>query len=173
MTTQLPVRIEFQLPDGWRPAPPDEVGAPGAAFVALHPDPDPDFTANITISGAYRPDEASLAEIADESVHRLEQSVGQVRLRNRAEVGTEDAPGLTQALDLSTVINDHQRDLVQCQVYLAMKDIDEPSKRAVIELALTSTPGQFGDVIADFQQFVRSVRPPTEPVSTGGRHRAE
>jgi hypothetical protein len=37
VATQLPVRIEFRLPDGWQAAPPDEVGTPGAAFVAQIP----------------------------------------------------------------------------------------------------------------------------------------
>ncbi|MCX5129755.1 hypothetical protein OOK25_39665, partial [Streptomyces sp. NBC_00347] len=53
MPTTLPVPIEFRLPEGWQPAPPDEVGAPGVAFVALHPQPDSGFTANITIDGEY------------------------------------------------------------------------------------------------------------------------
>ncbi|WP_409469332.1 hypothetical protein [Streptomyces sp. HC307] len=40
MPTALPVPIQFELPEGWRPAPPDEAGAPRAAFVARHPHPD-------------------------------------------------------------------------------------------------------------------------------------
>ena len=37
MVSELPVRIEFSLPEGWQATPPDEAGAPGVAFVALHP----------------------------------------------------------------------------------------------------------------------------------------
>ncbi|MQA11885.1 MAG: hypothetical protein GEU98_25750, partial [Pseudonocardiaceae bacterium] len=67
MATTIPIPVNFRLPDGWQAAAPDEVGAPGAAFVALHPASRTDFTANITISGEYRPDEAALTDIADES----------------------------------------------------------------------------------------------------------
>ncbi|MFZ3494765.1 hypothetical protein ACODT5_16355 [Streptomyces sp. 5.8] len=68
MPTTLPVPIEFRLPESWRPAPPDEVAAAGMAFVALHPEPDAGFTANITVDGDFRPDAATLDDIADESV---------------------------------------------------------------------------------------------------------
>ncbi|MBA2944928.1 hypothetical protein [Streptomyces himalayensis] len=54
MATTLPVKVEFSLPEGWQSAPPDEVGAPGVAFVALHPDSRDGFTANITIAGKLR-----------------------------------------------------------------------------------------------------------------------
>lgn len=160
MATTLPVPIEFQLPAGWQAAPPDEVGAPGAAFVALHPDSrDNSFTANITISGQYREDQAPLNELADGSVGRLRRALGSVEVANRTEVGTAESPGLTQVLNLSTVIKGQQRDLVQCQVYVSMLDVADSSKRAIIELALTSTPNQLQTVVGDFQEFVKTVRP--------------
>lgn len=159
MATTLPVRIEFQLPEGWKAAPPDEVGAPGAAFVALHPASSDNFMANIAISGELRPDAASLAEIADESVARMRNTVSTVRVADRREVGTAEAPGLTQVLNLSAEIEGVQRDLVQSQVFLAMLDVDDPQKRAVVELVLTATPKQLPSVVTDFQSFVRTVRP--------------
>jgi hypothetical protein len=159
MATQLPVRIEFELPEGWEPASPDEVGAPGAAFVALHPSSHDGFTANITIAGQFRPDDATLTEIADESIARLEESLGSVRLRDREEIGTEDAPGLTQAVEVSATVDGARHELVQVQLYLEMKDVRDPRKSAVLELVLTATPNQLDTVIGGFQEFVGTLRP--------------
>ncbi|MFK0145360.1 hypothetical protein ACIQUZ_09780 [Streptomyces griseus] len=161
MTTTLPVPIAFELPDGWRAAPPDGVGAPGAAFVALHPHPDEGFTANITVDGAFRPDPATLPEIADESVANLRGSAASVDVAERREVGSEDAPGLTQTLAISAIAGGVPRDLIQSQVYLSLLDVEDPGKRAVIRLILTVTAAQHGDVVEDFRDFVRTVRPDT------------
>ncbi|WP_432038929.1 hypothetical protein [Streptomyces cucumeris] len=159
MPTTLPLPIEFRLPEGWLPAPPNQVGAPDVAFVALHPNPDAGFTANITIDGEYRLDAATLAEIADESVRRLRSIAESVAVTNHNEIGSAVAPGLVQELTFSAVTDGVHRDLVQSQVYLSMLDIDEPRKRAVIRLALTTAAAQYDSVLGDFQDFVRSVRP--------------
>lgn len=159
MATELPVQIEFSLPDGWRAAPPDEVGAPGAAFVALHPGSADGFTANITIAGQWRNPALSMVEIADESVRRLEDAGMEVVVRDRREVGSIESPGLTQMLGLDATVEGKQLDLLQCQGYLSMSDVADPTSRAVIELILTSTPDQLDTVIDDYQDFVRSVRP--------------
>jgi hypothetical protein len=156
MVTELPVRIEFSLPDGWQPAPPDEVGAPGVAFVALHPASTNGFTANITIAGELRDPALATSVIADESLRRLEKVAVSVRLRDRTEVGPGDSPGVTQVLDID--MGPGQR-LVQCQVYVSMNDVNDPRRRAVLELVLTCKPNQLDDVLADFQRFVQTVRP--------------
>ncbi|WLW51824.1 hypothetical protein [Streptomyces sp. YU58] len=161
MTTTLPVPIQFKLPAGWRAAPPDAAGAPGAAFVARYPQPDAGFTANIAIDGEYRPDETPLSEIADGSVERLALAVTAVEVTSRREIGSEDAPGFTQTLAISAVVGGVSRDLVQSQVYLSMLDIIDPRKRAVIRLVLTTTVSQYPSVLGDFQDFVRTVRPDT------------
>jgi hypothetical protein len=165
MVTQLPVRIEFTLPEGWNAAPPDEVGAPGSAFVALHPasrDHEPaSFTANITIAGQLRDPALTMEALADESVRRLEENAGTVHVRRRAEVGSADAPGITQTLDILATVQDTALPLVQSQVLVSMTDVDDPAKRVVLELVLTCTPAQLDTVIDDFQQFVRTVRPAT------------
>lgn len=162
MATTLPIPIEFTLPDGWRSAPPDDVGAPGSAFIALHPGSQRDgFTANVTVGGGYRPDHATLAEIADESQARLAEVAQDVTVSRRDEFGTSEAPGLTQAVNLSGVHHGPAQELVQSQVLLAMHDLDDPRRRVVVELALTATPAQLDEVIADFQQLVATVRPET------------
>ncbi|MFF7069372.1 hypothetical protein OIE43_15080 [Streptomyces pseudovenezuelae] len=162
MATTLPVPIEFELPEGWRAAPPDEVGAPGAAFIALHPQPDAGFTANITIDGEYRPDPAPLPEIADGSVARLRETGATVLLTDRRETGSAEAPGLFQKLAVTTTEGGMLRDLVQTQVYLSLLDIAEPQSRVVIRLVLTSTAGQHPMVLGDFEEFVRTVRARTD-----------
>ncbi|MDQ2710566.1 MAG: hypothetical protein M3Z25_24390 [Actinomycetota bacterium] len=156
MATTLPTPIEFRLPDDWRPAPPDEVGAPGAAFVALIPNPDQGFTANVTVDGEYRPDATALSSMADHSVDALRRVAGSVTVVNRAEVGSAAAPALTQTLRL---VDQAERQLVQAQVYLSMLDTDDPAKRAVIRLVLTATVEQHRAVLPDFQWFVSTVRP--------------
>ncbi|MGW1492634.1 hypothetical protein [Streptomyces sp. NPDC002402] len=165
MTTTLPVPIAFELPDGWRATPPDGVGATGAAFVALHPHPDAGFTANITVDGEFRPDAATLPEIADESVENLRRSAASVDVAERREVGSADAPGLTQTLAVSAVAGGTLRNLVQSQVYLSMLDVTDPSRRAVIRLILTVTASQHLAVLEDFRDFVRTVRPDTGAAS--------
>jgi hypothetical protein len=160
MATTLPVPIEFELPHGWVAAPPDEVGAPGAAFVALHPDPRPaGFTTNITIGGDFRPDQASLADIADESVERLAASTTEAILGSRNEFGDAEAPGLTQLVRIRERIGGVERALAQCQVYLSMSDVDDARRRVVLQFALTAAEDRLGEVVGDFHRFVASVRP--------------
>ncbi|MGH3757844.1 hypothetical protein [Actinophytocola sp.] len=160
MATTLPVPIEFELPPGWVAAPPDELGAPGAAFVALHPDVrSSGFTANITIGGEYRMDPATLADIADESVETLAGAATAATLASRNEFGDPDAPGLTQLVRIRDEVGGIERALAQCQVYLSMSDVDDDRRRVVLRLALTATEDQIRDVIADFQRFVSSIRP--------------
>lgn len=159
MSVLLPVPIEFDLPRGWRAAPPAEVGSPGAAFVAVHFPSDAGFTANITVDGEFRPDEATLVEIADESVERLGQAVTAVTVTGRRESGSVDAPGLSQTLTFSTIVDGASVRLTQSQVYLSMLDISDSRKRAVIRLVLTSTASQHPAVLDDFKDLVRTVRP--------------
>ncbi|MEV0409424.1 hypothetical protein AB0I68_01125 [Streptomyces sp. NPDC050448] len=161
MPTTLPVPIEFSLPEGWQAAPPDEVGAPEVAFIALHPQPDDGFTANITVDGDFLPDETTLEELADASVARVRGAAESVTVVARREIGSAASPGLTQRLALTAVVAGVRRDLVQSQVYMAITDLTDPHKRALIRLILTATAAQHDSVLADFQGFLRTVRPDT------------
>ncbi|MFD0550060.1 hypothetical protein ACFQ0X_13270 [Streptomyces rectiviolaceus] len=129
------------------------------AFAAVHPEPDNGFAANITIDGEYRLDEATLTEIAEESVLRMRELDGSLVVLHRKEAGSGEAPALTQTLRFSTVTGGVHRDLVQIQVYLVMLDVHDASKRAVIRLALTAAANQIDSVLGDFQDFVSTVRP--------------
>jgi hypothetical protein len=165
MTATLPIKLSFSLPDGWQAAPPDEVGAPNVAFVAIHPASiDGGFTANITISGTMRNDGASMSQIADEAVPRLAQG-GPVRVISKTDVGKPDIPGLTdspgvvQNVVLSTTLRGEPIELCQSQVYLGMEDIYNPAQRAMIEIVLTAKRNQLDRVLGDFQEFLSTVRP--------------
>ncbi|MFK0257490.1 hypothetical protein [Streptomyces sp. NPDC090445] len=166
MPTTLPIPIEFSLPEGWRPAPPDEVGAPGVAFVALHPEPDAGFTANITVDGDFWTGGETLADIAEGAVERLRRAAGPVVVADRRELGSADSPALGQRLTFTAVVAGVPRELVQSQVYLAMQDVADPHQRVVIRLILTVTATQEDSVRGDFQEFLRSVGPDT---GAGGR----
>lgn len=125
MSTNLPAPITFDLPKGWQVAPPDKLGAPDASFVAVHLPPDDGFTANITIDGEYRPDTATLPEIADESVEHMDQAASPVVVTDRCEAGSSDAPGFTQTLAFSISVAGKSRALVQSQAYLSLLDIED------------------------------------------------
>ncbi|MFD0203477.1 MULTISPECIES: hypothetical protein [Saccharothrix] len=155
MATTLPVPIEFSLPDGWLSAPPDEVGAPQAAFVALHPGSSAGFTANITISGEVRADDVTLAQLAERAADRLRQDVGAVEVGRRNELES----AYTQVLRLTAPVGGRPVELVQLQVFLAMADVRDERRRAVLEIVLSATTGQFEDLVGDFQAFLKTIRP--------------
>ncbi|MFI5641733.1 hypothetical protein ACIA8H_30515 [Streptomyces goshikiensis] len=162
MPATLPVPISFRPPEGWLPAEPAQgTDTQGVAVALVYPHPEAGFTANITVDGEYRPDPATLAELADASVERLSEVAGSVTVAHRREVGSADAPALTQRLVFSAEVGGARRDLVQSQVYLSVLDVEDPGERAVIRLVLTATPAQHEAVLADFQDLVRTVRPST------------
>lgn len=167
MATTIPVPIEFSLPDGWRAAPPDEVGSPNVAFVALKPPAVNGFTSNITISGEVRPD-VPLGQIADEALARLRTEALQMKVGNRDELGTADNPGLTQAVRMLIAANGTQLDVAQLQVFLGMQDVHNPERQAVLHIVLTADSDEFERVISDFQQFIKTVRPDTRARNTNG-----
>jgi hypothetical protein len=158
----IPVPIEFSLPEGWRSVPPDEVGTPDAAFVALHPGSVRNgFTANITLTGEIRGEDDELTAIADEAVERLRAGGAQdVKVGRRNEVGSPENPGLTQAVKLTIPLNGRPAELVQFQVFMALRDQKDPSRRAVLHLVLSALlEDQFEKVIDDFQKFLSTIKP--------------
>ncbi len=159
MASTIPVPIQFSLPEGWQSAPPDEVNAPDAAFVALRPPASNGFTPNITLSGELRGDDVPLTQVADEVIARLESSVGTVQLGRRKEVGSDDSPGLTQALRMPITLEGRKQDVVQFQVFITMRDTSDPSRKVVLHAVLSSTPDRFEAVISEFQTFLSTIKP--------------
>lgn len=168
MATTIPVPIEFSLPEGWRSVPPDDVGATEAAFVALRPPASEGFTPNITISGELRDDGASVQQVADEALTKLQGTVRNVQVGRRNQVGSAANPGFTQAVRMSVDLHGRAQEVVQFQVFVAMRDVREHNRNAVLHLVLSSTPNQFPDVIDDFHQFVATVKPEQGTKPQGG-----
>ncbi|MER5812634.1 hypothetical protein ABT143_31365 [Streptomyces sp. NPDC002033] len=157
MPATLPVPIEFSLPEGWVPAPaPEDV-----AYAAVRPQPDGGFAVNITVDGGFPKEDVTPADLADASVERLRSFAEEVAVTRRSELGTPDSPALAQRITFSAAVGDSLRDFVQSQVYLFLLDTEDPGKRALVRLALTSTVAQEGGVLEDFRAFVRSVHPVT------------
>ncbi|HEY0452151.1 hypothetical protein [Actinophytocola sp.] len=154
----VPLPLSFELPEGWRPA--EQAG--GAMFVAVHPESANGFTANITLSEQDRTDAATLPEIADEALHRLESvAVDGVKVEHRSAVGSPEAPGFTQVVRFTTTATG---ELVQCQVLMSFEDTGDAgdagagSRQVVVEAALTATPEQLKALIQDFERFVATIR---------------
>lgn len=161
MVSTLPVPIQFSLPPGWQSVPPDAVGTPNAAFVALHQgSAQGGFTANITITGETHDDEVTLIEIGDASVERLRASGARdVQLGRRNETGTPESPVLTQAVKLSIDLQGSPQDLIQFQVFLGMRDQQDSRRVAVLQVVLSALPEQYPTVIGDFEQFLSTIQP--------------
>lgn len=160
MATTIPVPMEFSLPEGWLSVPPDEIGTPDAAFVALRPDTGGDgFTANITITGQVRESGVDLADIAGEAADRLRTGAHEVKVGNTEASGTPDNPVYTQPLRLDVDLAGRRRYLVQYQVFMGFADQGDPSRRAVVQIVLSSTPETFQTVFSDFEKFLATIRP--------------
>ncbi|WAL64244.1 hypothetical protein ORV05_25145 [Amycolatopsis cynarae] len=159
MVTALPVPIQFSLPAGWRSVPPDQVDAGEAAFVALRPPALKGFTPNITISGELHEANVPLTRLADEAVERLRRGAPDVEIGKRKESGSEQVPGLTQAVRMTLLLNNRPEQLVQLQVFLGMHDTRDPSRYAVLQIVLSALAEQYQEVVGDFQQFLSTIRP--------------
>jgi hypothetical protein len=153
MASQLPVPVRFELPDGWERAQPDEVGAPSAAFVALNTATrGAGFTANITVDGS--PLSRELTTMADESVREISGAVRSVRVANRQEIGSPEAPGLAQDLRVVADVNGVVRELAQFQVYLTVAVSAGHGRDAVVRAVLTCADDQIESVLDDFRSFL-------------------
>lgn len=168
MPGTLPVPLSIELPPGWQSAPPDEVGAPHAAFVALHMDSrGQGFMPNITVTGRTLEGSASLYSLAEESVQRLRENVGAVDIVKRTEVGTSTAPGLVDAdgvvqnLRIQAIVKEQPMELAQSQFLLVVENERQRNERVQIEVAMTARTSQLQDLLEDFQVFISALRPAT------------
>ncbi|MFL6120566.1 hypothetical protein [Actinophytocola sp.] len=109
-------------------------------------------TANITVGTT--PDRESLTDVADESLGRLVTLGKDVTLARRTVHESAAVPGLSQLVTFSVDV----RKLVQYQVFLALVDAEDSSRRLVVEAALTAAPEEFDDVAEGFGDFVSSIR---------------
>ena len=162
MVGSLPVPIQFELPEGWQAVDPDKVGASDAAFVAVNWRMNyPGFTANIAIDGFQESGDVSLADLAEDSVQNLHTASLSVSVSERSEFGSRESPGMMQVLRVATQIDSQRMDLIQCQVYVVMRDINMVEQKAIIRLTLTTGEDDFGGALPGFKKFVASIQPDT------------
>lgn len=153
MTTTLPVPIDFVLPHGWGAVPPVEVYAPDAVAAAMHQAPVDGYQARMTVS--HRDGGGGLVAAADQSLARFAETTT-VLVTDRQESDSPQTSGLTQLLSIFTTMGGLRLNLVRREAYRVLSD--GTGRRTLVEVALTSTPGQFGGAMWDFEKFVRSVR---------------
>jgi hypothetical protein len=148
----MPFPIEFAIPPGWQAPNPGEEVSPLGTVVAVRPEPG----AVIVADGGFRPDEASLPEIAEETVTALRAAGVGVDVLRREALGSSEAPGFAQIL-----VTQDDRETVQCQAFLAVLDVEDNTKRVVLRLALTTPKEYVSALVGDFQRFLGTVAPVT------------
>lgn len=161
---KLPVDLELQLPGpDWKPVEPESFGVQNAALLLVRHNLSETYAPTISISGDVRSDPATMAEIADESLALLRAQARHVELLQRDEVGTPEAPAITQVVEVITEVNEENMNLRQGQVLTGLIDTNDPDKRVVLIYTLTCTSDQFPQMAQEFQTFMGTVRPvPTE-----------
>ncbi len=112
-------------------------------------------SARDTATGAFERSLACRATPCDRSAGREPTLATELPV----PVTSECSPGLGQVSRMSVEINGVERELFQCQVYLALVDVSDPERRAILRLVLTANQQQFTELMDDFQQFVASVAP--------------
>lgn len=158
--SDFPVPLAFRLPgDRWAPVPPASLDVANAHFLAVRRGTAGGYTPTISISGDYRQDGSALPTVADESLVALGLEASGVVLLERREVGSEEAPGISQLLGGTISVEDRDLDVRQCQVLLDLRDAEEPRRRAVAVLTMTCLREQLAPLLEEFQRFVASVRP--------------
>jgi 6,7-dimethyl-8-ribityllumazine synthase len=169
VTTSLPVPVRFELPnEHWEPARPESLGVENAAFLAVRRGVSDDYAPTITLSGDWRNDDATLEQIADESLANLRgQGATEVELVKRTLVESEHAPAVIQSLGAMAQAEGRTFDLRQAQTVMGLVDVDDPDKRAVVIFTLTCTYAQFDEIGREFQQFMAGVEVAGVPLAAG------
>ena len=159
MIATLPVPVRFELPnDHWQPVLPESLDVVNAAFLAVRRGLPDDYDPTISISGDWRNDDATLEQIADESLAMLRgQGATEVELLKRRGIESEHAPAITQALGATVVIEDRTYDLRQAQAVQGLVDVHDPARRVVVIYTLTCTYAQFDEIGPEFQQLMATV----------------
>ena len=168
MTATLPVPVRFALPnDGWVPVRPEAVGVSNAAFMAARRGLPGSYDPTLTISGGWREDDATLEQIADESVEKLRlEGATEVELVKRRVTESEHAPAVTQAIGAMVAVEGRVYDLRQAQVVQGLVDVHDSDKRVVVIYTMTCTFAQWEQMVPEFQAFMASVE--VAPEQTDG-----
>jgi hypothetical protein len=167
----VPVSFRAELPGtGWIEGSREAAEQVGAALLLLH-DESGRFTSNITVTGELHEDTTDLAALADAAVESLTATSTSVTVLERDSMGTPEAPGLMQMLEI--VVPHEGEDLLlrQCQVFIAARDSSgDAAAMLVYLLSLTAEKDVLGSLAGEFQAFVASFElVPSGPEAGGGQ----
>lgn len=139
--SDLPVPIEFSLPDGWESIDPTTLDTPGVAFVAVKRDSSARFTSNLTIYGEVRDNDTTLTEIADEaSTDGSGQLGGAPEVVHRKKEGEGLVAAITQVVEFPAPEGSGVERLHQTQTLVQFPDSHGPNRRGIIMFAATAAP---------------------------------
>lgn len=154
----LPVPVTFRLPGPeWEPVAPESLGVQNAEFLAVRRNTDPAYAPTITVSGGWRTDPATLDQVADESVARLQHESSDVELLRRRDLGSPQAPAVLQEIGFTAAAEGHSFDLRQVQAIFGLHDVADPARRVVVIHTLTCTFAQLDLVLPEFQAYLATL----------------
>lgn len=165
-TAELPVPVRLQLPPQWERVDPTAWGVRNAALLAVRRGLDDDYTPTIAVSGDWRTDGATVDQVADESVAKLQaEGASQVELVDRRRVGGDNAPAVLQTIGAVAEIDGRTFDLQQLQVVNVLVDVTHAERRIVLIYTLSCTYAQLAAMGREFQQLMATVEvvPPEAP----------
>ncbi|WP_233345802.1 hypothetical protein [Saccharomonospora iraqiensis] len=139
--SDLPVPIEFSLPDGWESIDPSTLDTPGVAFVAVNRDSSARFTSNLTIYGEVRDNDTTLTEIADEaSTDGSGELGGAPEVVHRKKEGEGLVAAITQVVEFPAPEGSGVERLQQTQTLVQFPDSHGPDRRGIIMFGATAAP---------------------------------
>ncbi|HEY3631568.1 MAG TPA: hypothetical protein VGL21_11740 [Jatrophihabitantaceae bacterium] len=163
-TIRLPVAVD--LPDGWRAVDPTLTGTGQSAFAAVRDTipRDAAFTPTITMELERTAEMPDFVAVADAAAARLAAQVTELVVLDRAPIGADGPPGLTQVIWLRVPGRDGgDLDLVQSQVHLGIGVDTAGRDTLLVQLTCTAQATHTAVVAGEFEQFVASfrLRPPS------------
>lgn len=167
-TIRLPVAVD--LPSRWRAIDPTLTGTGQSAFAAVRETtPGSAFTPTITVELERTAEPPDYVAIADAAAARLAAQALELVVLERAAIGPDGPPGMTQLLWLRVPGRDGAPlDLTQSQVHLGIGVDTGGRDTLLVQLTCTAPPSLSTTVAAEFQQFVASFRlRPTTPSEEG------
>ncbi|WP_019811263.1 hypothetical protein [Saccharomonospora halophila] len=139
--SELPVPIEFSLPDGWESVDPTTLETPGVAFLAVKRDSSARFTSNLAVYGEVRDNDTTLTEIADEaSTDGSGQVGGATEVVHRTKEGKGLVAAVTQIVEFPAPEGSGIERLHQTQTLVQFPDSHGPDRRGIIMFAATAPP---------------------------------
>jgi hypothetical protein len=158
MMGDLPFSLDLTRPPGWRRVPPDAVGEPAAAYVAVREaNIDEPVTPNVVIGVTAMPTAAiDVIALAEAHLARL-RATYPVTVLSR-EAGGRAGPQAAQLLQIDYTLDEVAVTLKQVQILIVGRDTTDPALAGVIELIMTCPEELFEQAGPEFQELVASIQ---------------